>query len=249
VYRGLSIAVVIPALNEERLVGSTVTTVPKFVDRIIVVDDGSSDSTARRAFTAGDRRLTVLRHSENRGVGAAIATGYQWALHQGADVAAVMAGDGQMKPNELARLIDPIASESADYVKGDRLQHPQVARLMPAGRRLGTQLLTAVTRRILGDSTLRDAQCGYTAISRHALAAIEWKQLWPRYGYPNDLLAHLHLIGLRTAQRPVTPVYGEEQSGMRPLRDGPLLVYVLARAWWRCRIASGKAATGGGPSL
>src|SRR5689334_18961162 len=95
-YRQLRVAVVIPAYNEERAVAAAVASVPDFVDHIAVVDDCSGDDTSTQAARALGARGQVLRHDDNRGVGAALVTGYRDALERGCDVAAVMAGDGQM---------------------------------------------------------------------------------------------------------------------------------------------------------
>ncbi len=134
-YRQLRIAVVIPAFNEAQAIGAAVATVPDFVDDVIVIDDASSDDTSARAEAVGDGRAEVIRHDENRGVGAAIVTGYRRALARGADVAVVMAGDGQMDPADLPTLLAPIAAGTADYVKGNRFLHPAVWREMPTARR------------------------------------------------------------------------------------------------------------------
>src|SRR5436853_133444 len=98
---GRNVVVVVPAFEEEAHLGAVLTTMPAFVDRILVVDDGSHDGTSRVARTAGDRRVTLLRHAVRRGVGASIATGYAEALahtKHPEDAIAVMAGDGQMDP-------------------------------------------------------------------------------------------------------------------------------------------------------
>ena len=238
VYSGLSIAAVVPAHNEEKLIGRTVATMPRLVDHVIVIDDGSTDATAQRALERGDGRFAMVRHPQNLGVGAAIVSGYRAALSCRADVVVVMAGDGQMDPDEIDRLLEPIAVGTADYVKGYRLGHPELARRMPATRRVGNRVLSALTRAATGDRSLRDTQCGYTAISRRALEALPLDRVWPRYGYPNDLLAHMQAARLRVVDRPVTPIYGDEQSGIRPLSAIPTFVYVLARTWVRCRVRS-----------
>src|SRR5690606_11451451 len=107
-YRDLSVGVVIPAFNEEQAIAHTVEQVPDFVDHIVVVDDASTDATATAA--AGCRRSSeIVRHDTNRGVGAAIVTGYRRVRARGLDVAVVMAGDGQMDPADLPALLDPIA--------------------------------------------------------------------------------------------------------------------------------------------
>src|SRR5882724_11742456 len=121
-FRGRTVAVVIPAYNERDKIVATIRSVPGYVDHILVVDDGSADGTAAAARRhAGRRRggvVEVLRHDVNRGVGAAIATGYARAVELGAQVTAVMAGDGQMDPVDLPRLLDPIVEGRADYAKG-----------------------------------------------------------------------------------------------------------------------------------
>ncbi len=205
---------------------------PPWVDRILVVDDASKDGTADAARVPRDARLTVVSHSHNRGVGAAIATGYRVALDEGGgdrDAFAVMAGDGQMDPVDLPRLIAPVALGEADYVKGDRFGSRDVARVMPSGRLLGGIAFSWATSRAIG-VPISDSQCGYTAISRHACSQIDLDALWPRYGYPNDLLAQIAARGLRIAEAPVRPVYGDEVSRLK-LRHVPVVAGLIARAW------------------
>ncbi len=241
-YRRLRVAVVIPAFNEERAVAATVRSVPAFVDHVLVVDDASQDETYRfalRALQQGRRRLEVLRHGHNRGVGAAIATGYARALELGADVAAVMAGDGQMDPADLPRLLDPIADGRADYAKGNRFASREVLRVMPRARLVGNVLLSLATKATSGYWHVFDSQCGYTAASRSALEAIDVAGLFPRYGYPNDLLARLHAAGLRVEDVPVRAVYGPAwRSGISPRTVLYPISWVLLRSWAR-RLATG----------
>jgi len=227
--RGATIAVVVPAYNEALLIARTLTSVPAFVDHIVVVDDGSSDGTCERARGSGDPRVVVEVHGHNRGVGAAIATGYQRAFASGADVVAVMAGDAQMDPTDLQALLWPVIEGEADYTKGDRLSHPQAMRLMPLTRWLGNHLLSLFTRWVTR-LPVQDSQCGYTALSRRAAELVPLSELWPRYGYPNDLLAHLAEHGGRVRDVVVRPVYADERSGIG-LRHALFVVpFVLVRA-------------------
>jgi glycosyltransferase involved in cell wall biosynthesis len=236
-YRGLAIAVVIPAFNERRAIADTVATVPAFVDRVIVVDDASTDDTAARAEAAARRRadpagVEVFRHPQNRGVGGAIATGYRRALALGADAAVVMAGDGQMDPDDLPALLDPIAAGTADYVKGNRFLHPAIWTTMPAARIVGNVLLSAATRVTSGYRHVFDSQCGYTAIRRAALERIELGELFPRYGYPNDLLSRLSIAEMRVVDVPVRPIYGEHwKSGIHLGTALHPIPWVLLRSW------------------
>ncbi len=235
-YGRKTVAVVVPAFNEERLIGRTVSELPRYVDHVFVVDDGSRDGTSAVARAEGGERTRVIRHTRNRGVGAAIATGYRAALAAGADIAVVVGGDAQMDPSEMDRLIEPIAAGTADYVKGNRLGHREVSQRMPRARQLANRVLTELTRVAVGQP-VNDSQCGYAAISRRALERLPLERLWPRYGYPNDLLGLLAARGLRTADRPVSPIYGDEVSGINPVTIGPTLAYVLARTWIRRRLS------------
>ncbi|HEY8627984.1 MAG TPA: glycosyltransferase family 2 protein, partial [Gaiellaceae bacterium] len=134
---GKTVAVVVPAYNEERLIAETIAGIPEFVDRILVVDDHSRDATVERARAAGDARVEVLVHEKNQGVGAAIVTGYKRALAERADVTAVMAGDNQMDPAELESLAGPVARGELDYAKANRLFTGQAWQQIPRHRYLG----------------------------------------------------------------------------------------------------------------
>jgi dolichol-phosphate mannosyltransferase len=227
-FDGARVAVVVPAYDEARLIARTLARVPGFVDLVVVVDDGSRDDTAARARNTGDPRVVVVTHTVNRGVGAAIASGYDAAFRAGADVAVVMAGDAQMDPADLPALLAPVLRGEADYAKGDRLSHPQVRTAMPRARFVGNHVLSALTRLATG-LTVRDAQCGYTALSRAAAERLEIAALWPRYGYPNDLLGHAAAARLRVRDVTVRPIYADETSGIR-LRHALFVVpFVLAR--------------------
>ncbi len=236
-YRSLRVAVVIPAYNESRKITATVATIPDFIDHVVVVDDCSADDTSAQAEAAGRARLAphnveVIRHAQNGGVGRAITTGYRRALALGADVAVVMAGDGQMDPGDLPALLAPIADGEADYVKGNRFAHPDIWSAMPATRIVGNVLLSAATKVTSGYHHVFDSQCGYTAIRRDALATIALDELFPRYGYPNDLLSRLHAARMRVTDVPVRPIYGEHwRSGIHLGTVIHPIPWVLLRSW------------------
>jgi glycosyltransferase involved in cell wall biosynthesis len=244
VIESARIAVVVPAFNEARWIAETVVTMPAFVDHVIVVDDASDDPTSTVARAAGAARVEVLRHAENRGVGAAIITGYRRARALGADVVAVMAGDGQMDPADLERVLRPIVDGEADYVKGNRLRHPGVLRTMPPARLAGTAVLAWLTRHAAGLPSLGDSQCGYTAISAAAIDALDHDRdhdldaIWPRYGYPNDLLGALARERLRVREVMVRPVYRGEASGLRA-RHLITIGYLIGRVAYR-RLAAAR---------
>ncbi|HET9958517.1 MAG TPA: glycosyltransferase family 2 protein [Polyangiaceae bacterium] len=230
---GLRLAVVVPAYKEERLLGRMLRRLPAEIDTVWVIDDASPDATAQVASSLGDSRVRVLRHRENRGVGAAIVTGYR-AAQDDHDVLVVMAGDDQMHPGDLPALVAPIAAGLADYVKGNRFAHPEAYR-MPWLRRLGGEVLSFATRLSTG-LRVTDCQCGYTALSARAARTLPLEQLWPRFGYPNDLLGMLASRQLRVQQVPVLPVYADEQSGLRPYHVAQILGLIVRRHWIEMRV-------------
>jgi glycosyltransferase involved in cell wall biosynthesis len=242
---GAHVAVVVPAYDEARLIARTLGSIPRFVDHVVVVDDASRDHTVAVVTEQRDPRVELVRHAVNRGVGAAIATGYRRAFGAGADVAAVMAGDAQMDPADLRRVVEPVVRGEADYVKGDRLSHPDARARMPMTRWVGNHALTGLTRIATG-LDVNDSQCGYTALCREAARRLPLDRLYPRYGYPNDLLSLAAVARLRVGEVVVEPVYGDERSGIRP---GDLLTRfspVLARSLLR-RLRSGAPALRGAP--
>jgi glycosyltransferase involved in cell wall biosynthesis len=230
--QGARIAVIVPAYNESRLIARTLASVPSYVDHVVVVDDGSRDDTAARAQGHGDDRVEVLRHGANRGVGRTLATGYEAAFAQGADVAVVMAGDGQMDPRDLKRLLAPVLRGETDYAKGDRLGYPEANAHMPWTRWVGNHLLSWLTRWATG-LEVRDSQCGYTALSRRAAERVALDRIWPRYGYPNDLLGALADSGMRVRDVIVRPVYGDEDSGIGWWHALVVIPFVLLRVGLR----------------
>jgi len=233
-WLGSRVVVVVPAFDEAPRIGRVLRRLPAWVDAVVVVDDASSDGTAEVARAQGDGRVDVVRHARNRGVGAAIATGYRRALAAPGnprDAFVVMAGDDQMDPRDLPALVTPVARGEADYVKGDRFRSPGAFRAMPAARFVGGLVLSRATARAIGVA-VSDSQCGYTAIAREACARLDLAALWPRYGYPNDLLSLIALRGLRIAEAPVRPVYADEVSRLK-LRHVPVVAGLVARAWLR----------------
>ncbi len=243
-----AVVVVVPAFQEEAHVARVIETMPSFVDRIVVVDDGSDDATSERARGArGHAPVTLLRHAKRSGVGAAIVTGYREALartSQDRDAIAVMAGDGQMHPDDLEGVVAPIVHGRADYVKGDRFGVSGVRSAMGTPRWIGGQVFSRLTSLAIGQR-ISDSQCGFTALSRGAAAALDLEALWPSFGYPNDLLGQLAARRRRIAEVMVRPVYAEEKSKLR-VRHLPPIFYLIARAALRRRRPVDVTRTGEG---
>jgi glycosyltransferase involved in cell wall biosynthesis len=237
VIDGRTVGVVVPAYDEETLIAETLAGIPGFVDRIYVVDDASRDGTAERARAGADPRVEVIEHERNRGVGAAIVTGYRRALAEGMDVTAVMAGDNQMDPGELAALVGPVARGELEYAKANRLFTGQAWEVMPRTRYLGNAVLSLLTKIASGYWHVADSQAGYTAISREALELLDLERVYERYGFPNDMLVHLNVWNARVRDIPSRPVYGVgERSGIRLRRVVPRISWLLLKAFlWRMR--------------
>ena len=232
---GKRVAVVVPAFDEERLVGQTVRGVPDCVDAIFVVDDGSSDGTAAAAAGVGDSRVQILRHEQNSGVGSAIATGYRRALQEEVDVTCVMAADNQMDPAELHELAAPVARGEVEYAKANRLVSGEAWTVIPRSRYLGNAVLSLLTKIASGYWHVADSQAGYTALSLGALRRLDLDRLYPRYGFPNDMLVHLNVQNARVRDVPSRPIYDVgERSGIRLRSVVPRISWLLVKGfWWR----------------
>jgi glycosyltransferase involved in cell wall biosynthesis len=236
VIEGKRVAVVVPAYDEERLIASTIAGIPGFVDRIIVVDDGSGDETAARAAGA-DPRVEVVAHERNLGVGAAIVTGYRRAAAEELDVTCVMAADGQMDPDDLERLAAAVARGECDYAKANRLITGEAWRVIPRTRYLGNAILSFLTKIASGYWHVGDSQSGYTAVDLRTLEELDLERLYPRYGFPNDMLVHLNVWNKRVRDYPSRPIYGVgEQSGIRIRRVVPRISWLLLKGFfWRLK--------------
>jgi len=234
-FEGKRVGVVVPAYDEEALIGATLGGIPSLVDRIIVVDDGSSDRTSECALELGDPRVEVVSHERRSGVGAATLTGYRKALAEGLDVVVVMNGDNQMDPEDLPALVGPVARGELDYSKANRLSTGQAWQLIPKTRFLGNAVLSMLTKIASGYWHVADSQSGYTVLSREMLERLDLDHIYTNYGFPNDMLVHLNVWNARVRDFPSRPIYGVgEQSNMRYRHVVPRIAWLLVRGFfWR----------------
>jgi len=177
----------------------------------------------------------VLRHEHNAGVGAAIATGYRRALEEDTDVTCVMAADNQMDPSELHGLVEPVARGEVDYAKANRLVSGEAWKVIPRTRYLGNAVLSLLTKIASGYWHVADSQAGYTALSLSALRRLDLGELYPRYGFPNDMLVHLNVQNARVRDVPSRPIYDVgQQSGIKLRSVVPRISWLLFKGfWWR----------------
>jgi glycosyltransferase involved in cell wall biosynthesis len=231
-----SICVVVPAHNESSQIAKVIETMPDFVDRIVIVDDASQDGTAEivQQYQNTIHRIEFIQHKKNQGVGGAISTGYKWARDNDCAVTAVMAGDGQMDPAELEKIITPIVEGTADYVKGNRLFYGDAWSMIPHYRYIGNSFLSLLTKVASGYWHIADSQSGYTAISLIALIRIDLEAIYKNYGMPNDLLIKLNQHDFRVRDVHIRPVYNVgERSGIKLRKVIPRISWVLFKGFWR----------------
>jgi dolichol-phosphate mannosyltransferase len=233
----LTLALVVPAHNEALHIGAVLSSIPAWVSRIIVVDDASTDDTSAIVVALRDRRVRLIQHDTNRGVGGAMQTGYRAALEEGYDLVGKLDGDGQMRADELGRLVEPFRLGLADYTKGNRFYFINAARTMPPHRSFGNTVLTFLTKLASGYWHVYDPQCGYTVVRSAFLRLLDVDDLPSDYFFENDMLIKLNALGARVVDVPTSTIYGQEVSGVRvgrvifafPMR----LIWRGTRRFWR----------------
>lgn len=209
-YKEKTVCVVVPAYNEEKLIGRVIETMPDYVDKVAIVDDKSSDKTVeivRKYALESDDRIILIEHKKNEGVGGAISTGYKWARGNRMEATAVMAGDAQMDPADLPNLLDPVVSGEVDYAKGNRLFTGNAWQIIPKMRYLGNSYFSLLTKIASGYWHIADSQTGYSVISLKALEMLDLDKIYKRYGMPNDMLVKLNIYNFKVRDIPVRPVY------------------------------------------
>jgi glycosyltransferase involved in cell wall biosynthesis len=207
----------IPCFNEERCIGSVVLKTKKFVNSIVVIDDGSTDATAEVAAEAG---ATVCRHGKNRGYGAAIRSALEKGRQLKADILVVLDGDGQHDPKDIPRLIKPLLDGEADIVIGSRFLG--ATKKPPLYRRLGQRVLTATTN-IGSGHKVTDSQSGFRAYSAKALNALRLTE--DGMSVSSEIQFAITKSGLRVAEVPIDVIY-EGKAKRSPVGHG---INVLGR--------------------
>lgn len=253
---GMRVFAVLPAYNESRHIAAVIARVPAYVERIVVVDDASSDETAAVVAGLSDPRIDLLREERNQGVGGAMVDGYARALELGCDIAVKIDADGQMDPGFIERLIAPLLAGEADYTKGFRFHDPETLRKMPKLRLVGNVGLSFLTKLASGYWNIFDPTNGFTAIHRAALERLDLKRIERDFFFETDMLASLYRAGAVVRDVYIPTHYGEEESHMSAVRT--LLTFpwrlsrcFLRRVTWRYFVADFSAVslllTIGGP--
>lgn len=213
---GVHVAAVLPAYNAARELGGVLRSLPSLFTTIIVVNDGSRDDTGAVAdqFAEADRRIVVLHHAENGGVGAAMVTGFREAIHAGADIVVKIDADGQMPVALVPELLAPLLSGEADYTKGNRFRDFAAVRAMPLTRRIGNVGLSFLAKAATGYWDSFDPTNGFLAIRGEVLKQLPLQKIDPTYFFEISMLGNLYLIGAVVKDVPMPARYAGEPSSL-----------------------------------
>jgi len=215
-FRKFNLAVVIPAYKVAGEIRTVIGELPDYLRHIIVVDDASPDGTSDlvEAFANRDRRIVLVRHERNQGVGGAMITGFRKALELGAQVIVKIDGDHQMDPAFIPALITPLLQGKADYAKGNRFRDLEALQHMPLVRRIGNLGLSFLTKAATGYWNCFDPTNGYFAIRAEMLAELPFERLDHRFFFETSMLANLYLLGAYILDVPMPARYRGERSNM-----------------------------------
>lgn len=212
----LKIVVVLPAYKSNDAIVGVLERMPAYVEKIIVVDDGCPNKTGELVReNVSDVRLTVMFNEVNLGVGGATIVGFQEALRSAADIVVKLDSDGQMNPEDIERLIEPLVQGKADYAKGNRFNSLDDLQAMPKNRILGNAALSIMSKLSTGYWSITDPTNGFLAITREALERIELAKLKTRWFFESDMLFRLSLIRAVVADVPLKAIYAGEKSNLK----------------------------------
>ena len=217
-FRDKKIGVVIPCFNEEQNLSTVVHNLPDFIDAIIIINDASTDRTLAESqiLQKDNCKILIVNHAKNRGVGAAIKSGYRRIIEENCEISVVMAGDNQMDPIYLKYLILPIANGSVDFMKTTRTKHESSSEVIPKIRIIGNAVLTILTKIVSGYWSVNDCQSGYVAVNTKILRAMQLDSLYEKYGQPNDFLILMNIVNARIGEILTPPRYNVgEKSKMK----------------------------------
>ena len=226
------IGVVIPCYNTARHIEKVIRTLPDFVDRIFVVDDASTDGTSETAAGLRHPKTDLIRHAKNQGVGAAVMTGFRAASDAGMDILVKMDGDGQMRPEFLRALVEPLAEGRAHYAKGNRFTDAQFLTRMPGIRRFGNAWLSFFAKLVSGYWNVFDVTNGYTAILTATYRKVDPRAVARGYFFEISLLTELNIVGAKVADVDIPAFYGDEKSHLSVNKAAAFFPFLLLRAFF-----------------
>lgn len=209
------LAVVIPCYRVSQQIEDVLDRIGDEVELIVVVDDCCPENTGQYVENnMSDRRIVVIKHDHNQGVGAAFLTGLRKALEVGCDIVLKIDGDGQMDPELIPAFVTPIIAGRADFTKGNRFYDLNAAMSMPFVRKVGNVALSFMTKLSSGYWHLFDPTNGYFAIHRTVALKVLKNPVSQRYFFESDLLFHLNFNGAVACDIPMESVYKGERSSL-----------------------------------
>ena len=234
-YKNLVIAVAVPAYNEERLIEKTLSTIPNYVDHIVVVNDASKDDTFKKiqSYKKRDDRIFLINNKVNGGIGYSLKKAIRKGVELGADKVAVMAGDAQMDPNQLQNLLSEMEIKNLDFIKANRFLHLDELKSMPFYRRLGNVIVTILTKFATGYYSIFDTQNGYVVYSKDIIERMQWGMVGNRYEFENTVLIALSIANAKISDYPIPAHYGEEKSTIKLFSTTLRVLKVLFKGFWQ----------------
>jgi glycosyltransferase involved in cell wall biosynthesis len=212
------ISVVIPCYKVKDKIRDVIKGIPESVKHIIVVDDKCPEQSGDCAAGFGDKRVIVIYHEDNKGVGGAVVTGYKKACELESDIIIKMDGDGQMDSKYIPALIEPLLKDEADYTKGNRFMDFRALKKMPIIRLIGNSMLSFLLKIASGYWNIVDPTNGYMAIHRKTLDKLELGKLSENYFFESDMLINLNIINAVVRDVPMPAMYGDETSSLKVSR-------------------------------
>jgi dolichol-phosphate mannosyltransferase len=210
------IAVVIPCFKVKKHIIGVLEKIPKKISTIYLVDDNCPEKTSDFVeLNIKDKRLKIIRHDENHGVGAAVISGYKEALKDGLDIVVKIDGDGQMDPSLIFEFILPIINNEADYTKGNRFYNLEEILAMPKKRIIGNAILSFINKISSGYWNIFDPTNGYTAIHADVIKLLPLNKISKRYFFESDMLFRLNTIKAVVLDIPMHANYGSESSNLK----------------------------------
>lgn len=231
----MTVGVAIPAYNEQALIGKTLSTVPGFVDYIAVINDGSNDNTLKEIekYAKKDSRIFILDNKKNLGIGGSLKLGLKELAGLNCDLSAIMAGDAQMEPKQLPKMIDDMIERKLDFIKANRFMHLEALESMPKFRRIGNIVVTILTKFSTGYYAIFDTQNGYVIYSKKVIDDMPWHLIGNRYEYENTILIGLSIINARIGDFSAPAIYGTEKSTIKVIPTTLKVLGVLFKGFWQ----------------
>ena len=220
-YKKKKISISIPAYLEEKYIEETLTSIPKYVDMIVCVNDGSGDDTGKliKQCAKKDKRIIFLENKKNFGLGYSILRASNRAIKEGSEIIVVIGGDNQMDLSYIPQLLDEIIENRVDYAKGNRFFHSKALREMPKVRLIGNVFVTFFAKIGSGYWSIADPLNGYTAIKAKTFQKLDQKRIGKRYDFEMSMLIHLGFVRARICDVFIPARYGDAPSTVKFFRD------------------------------